>query len=152
MLDTPKRCSNKYCNFSPEYKISYPNGKIIFVCFRHLEPYQFERDNDNCKIESLIFKESWITEIEESSEIISWLNRFIEEKKLDDKIIEFFDDNNTHHLMPIKVITEMFEGLDLVHQRAIKEKLVLIDCHNGNVTHFFGYIWKCLIKSIQEGE
>jgi len=152
MFNTPKRCDNRYCNLKPEYKISYPNGEIFFRCAHHLAAYQIERDNDNCMIESLIFDESWITECEESSEIISWLNRFIEEKNLDDKIIEFFDDNDMHHLMPIKVITEIFENLSLADQKTIKEKLVLIDYHNGNVTHFFGYIGKYLIKSIQEGK
>ncbi|TFG25092.1 MAG: hypothetical protein EU529_02290 [Promethearchaeota archaeon] len=102
MYNTPKRCDNRYCNREPEYKISYPNGETFFRCAHHFTAYEIERDNDNCMIESLIFDESWITECEESSEIISWLNRFIEEKNLDDKIIEFFDDNHMHHLMPIK--------------------------------------------------
>ena len=150
MINPPKRCDNRYCNREPEYMISYPNGETFFRCAYHLTPYLIERDNDNCMIESLFIDDSWETEFEESSEIISWLNRFVEEKKLDDKIIEFFDDNHMHHLMPIKVITEMFESLSLANQKKIKEKLVFIDYHNGNVTHFLGYLGKCLIKTIQE--
>ncbi|MFX0057455.1 MAG: hypothetical protein ACFE8J_04065 [Candidatus Heimdallarchaeota archaeon] len=71
-----------------------------------------------------------------------WFETFLEEKglDLDNTVIEFTNDKGIWNYMTLGTIYEYI--LDLPHdiQDQFKEKIVIIDFHNGDIMHFFKYI------------
>ena len=79
----------------------------------------------------------------------NWLQTFSEEKQIDrDQIFEIELNGNTH-------MVEVGHVLDQIHsapdheQAAIKDILVKIDFHNGDVYHFLGHLAKALAANYE---
>ena len=68
-----------------------------------------------------------------------WFSRFLEEKELTDKVFEFNTDKGWNYI-PIGVIQEYISQYDPTVKKAVRDKLALIDFHNGNICHFLEYI------------
>lgn len=77
--------------------------------------------------------------------MIKWLETFLEEKgiDLDTEIVvqgEVYGDN----YMTVEVIVEHIKIAPKHEQDAIKNTLIKIDFHNGDVMHFFNHLAKAI--------
>ena len=68
-----------------------------------------------------------------------WFSRFVEEKELTDKVFEINTDKGWNYI-PIGVVQEYISQYDPIVKKAFRDKLVLIDFHDGNICHFLEYI------------
>ena len=74
-----------------------------------------------------------------SDEFDDWFSRFLEEKELVDKVLEINTDKGWNYI-PIGVIQEYISHYDPIVKKAFRNKLTLIDFHDGNICHFLEYI------------
>jgi hypothetical protein len=76
----------------------------------------------------------------------SWLDTFIEEKGGHPDHFEFEDSGGTYHYMPFGVLVEAMKGASPEEKSGIKNMIVKIDFHNGNVWDFFEHLAKGLAE------
>ncbi|MFX0058057.1 MAG: hypothetical protein ACFE85_16610 [Candidatus Hodarchaeota archaeon] len=67
-----------------------------------------------------------------------WFETLLEEKELnlDNTVIEFINDKGVWNYMPLGTIYEYVLKIPNDIQDQFKEKIVLIDFHNGDLMHF----------------
>lgn len=77
-----------------------------------------------------------------------WFDTFIEEKEIDqDRLFDFVEDGQAH-IMPAGVVVEFVrDSLDPENQAKVKETLVKIDYHNGDVYHFLEHLAHGIAKA-----
>ena len=94
-------------------------------------------------------KEREIPEIKEDS-FIKWLDTFIEEKGIDlNDVVEITTNNNTH-FFEIGNIVEHIKATTKEEQTAIKDMIVKIDFHNGDVIDYFKHLAKALADNFEK--
>lgn len=70
----------------------------------------------------------------------NWFNTFIEEKAVNlDQIIEVEGESGAN-IMELRVVTDAIQTAPAHEQAQIKNTLVKIDFHNGDVVHFFKHL------------
>lgn len=72
-----------------------------------------------------------------------YLNLLVEEKGIEDIVFEIEGDSGTNY-MPLMVVVEHILIAPLDEQRAIREMLVRIDFHNGDVVDYFKHLAKAI--------
>ncbi len=91
-------------------------------------------------------------EQEESRDISfnNWLDTFIEEKgiALDDTFT--IEENGEQHIFEIGNIVENIKATTPKEQAQIKDMIVKIDFHNGNVIDYFKHLAKALVMNYQQ--
>lgn len=94
-------------------------------------------------------KEREIPRIEENS-FNKWLDTFIEEKGIDlNFVIEITTNNNTH-FFEIGNIVENIKATTREEQIAIKDMIVKIDFHNGDIIDYFKHLAKALAENFEK--
>ncbi len=80
----------------------------------------------------------------------NWLDTFIDEKGISlDDIFEI-EENGEHHIFEIGNIVENIKATSPKEQAEIKDMLVKIDFHNGDVIDYFKHLAKALIINERE--
>lgn len=93
-------------------------------------------------------KEREIPDIKEDS-FNKWLDTFIEEKGIDlNDVVEITTNNNTH-FFEIGNIVEHIKATTKEEQTAIKDMIVKIDFHNGDVIDYFKHLAKALADNFE---
>ena len=74
----------------------------------------------------------------------SYFRKLIEEKGLEDEIIEV-DHNNTTHLIEMTVLIELMEKASPKEKKFIHDTLFRIDFLNGDIMHFLNHLAKSYV-------
>jgi len=72
-----------------------------------------------------------------------YLNRLLEEKNLQDEILEIKTDDNVNFI-PLEVVVEHILVAPKSEQKAIRKILIQIDFKNGDALHFFTHLAKSI--------
>lgn len=73
-----------------------------------------------------------------------WLDTFIAEKGIDgDHMIEA-DGASGANYIPVSILVDAIKSAGESEKAAIKNTIVKIDFHNGNVMHFFSHLAKAI--------
>ncbi len=91
-------------------------------------------------------------EVEEKVESAfnKWLNTFIKEKEIDlEQIIEIKTETNTHYF-EIGNIIENIKATTPEEQAGIKDMIVKIDFHNGDVVDYFRHLARALVENYEK--
>ena len=85
--------------------------------------------------------------METDMDFTTWFETFIEEKQIDqDRLFEFVE-GDRWHLIPVGVVVEFVrESMSPKDQAMVKDTLVRIDLHNGDVYHFLEYLAKGIAR------
>ena len=75
-----------------------------------------------------------------NSNFNSWFSTFINEKNLPYVAWEIVDHSGMTHFIDSDVVIETIKNASSYDQRKIKETLIKIDFHNGDVIHFFRHL------------
>lgn len=79
-----------------------------------------------------------------------WIDTFIEEKGIDlEESFDLTDDKGQFHVMPYGVVIEHMKIATKQEQIQIRDVIVKIDFHNGDVRHFFRHLAKMLVNNYQ---
>lgn len=79
-----------------------------------------------------------------------WLNTFIKEKEIDlEQIIEIKTETNTHYF-EIGNIIENIKATTPEEQAGIKDMIVKIDFHNGDVVDYFRHLARALVENYEK--
>jgi len=71
-----------------------------------------------------------------------WLETYIDESDMNtDKVFEFTVDG-TWNYMPVSVVLEFIKSVPQNQKDKIKDTMVKIDFHNGNMYHYLEYLAK----------
>lgn len=74
-----------------------------------------------------------------------WLNTFIDEKGIDTShILSVQGPEWGENLIPVEVVLEHMRITTAAEQAAIKDMLVRIDFHNGNIMHYLAHLAQAL--------
>lgn len=130
------------------YNVQFPllqekiniNEKIQKIAENPLNDYLKERDPEE-------FKEK----VEENS-FNNWLDTFIEEKEIDLNETFTIESNGQAHIFEIGNIIENIKATSSNEQNAIKDMIVKIDFHNGNVVDYFKHLAKALVENYEREE
>ena len=76
---------------------------------------------------------------------VKWLDTFLSEKEIDLEESFEFSHNNYLHIFDYGYVVEAMKLTSAEEQKALKNKLVLIDLVNGDVKHFLRHLAKALI-------
>lgn len=79
------------------------------------------------------------------SDFISWFELFLEEKNLPYASWVIEDEDGLQHIIDNMVVIEHIKIAPKHEQSKIKDMIVKIDFHNGNVNHFFEHLAKALV-------
>lgn len=91
-------------------------------------------------------KERKLTEEKQESAFDKWIDTFVVEKGIDlQKIIEVKTENNTHYF-EVGNIIENIKSTTAEEQAGIKDMIVKIDFHNGNVLDYFKHLARALAE------
>jgi len=80
----------------------------------------------------------------------SWFDTFLEEKNLPYVAWEIVDRAGMTHFIDSDVVIETIKNAPAGDQKKIKEMIVKIDFHNGDVNHFFRHLAQGLVEQYQE--
>jgi hypothetical protein len=69
-----------------------------------------------------------------------WLNTFIDEKNLDREHVLEVDGAMGANMIPVACLVEAMENAPAREQAGIKNTIVKIDFHNGDVLHYFQHL------------
>jgi len=94
-------------------------------------------------------KEREIPQVEENS-FNKWLDTFIEEKGIDLNFVVEIATNNNTHFFEIGNIVEHIKATTREEQTAIKDMIVKIDFHNGDVIDYFKHLAKALAENFEK--
>lgn len=97
-------------------------------------------------------KDREILEVEEKIESAfnKWLDTFIEEKEIDlEQVIEIKTDTNTHYFEIGNIIANI-KATTLEEQAGIKDMIVKIVFHNGDVVDYFRYLAQVLAENFEK--
>lgn len=130
------------------YNVQFPllqekiniNEKIQKIAENPLNDYLKERDPEE-------FKEK----VEENS-FNNWLDTFIEEKEIDLNETFTIESNGQAHIFEIGNIIENIKATSSNEQNAIKDMIVKIDFHNGDVVDYFKHLAKALVENYEREE
>ena len=78
--------------------------------------------------------------------IEKWLNEFIDENELDRKQVFEIERGGAVHTMEFEVLVGSIIALPAEYQLKIKDKLVGIDVHNGDILHYLNYVAEGFVK------
>lgn len=71
----------------------------------------------------------------------NWLDTFVEEKGIDTEYeFQVVGEYTGLNLIPVGCVIEYIKEQNEMNKAAVKDKLVQIDFHNGDVTDFFKYV------------
>jgi|TARA_Y100000401_G_scaffold98144_1_gene85810 hypothetical protein len=76
----------------------------------------------------------------------TWFNTFLEEKALPSETWLIADEDGLVHHITSAVVIEAIYSASKYEQAQIKNTIVKIDFHNGNVLHFFKHLAKGLVN------
>lgn len=130
------------------YNVQFPllqekiniNDKIQKIAENPLNDYLKERN-----------PEEYAEEKEENSFDI-WLDNFIKEKEIDLDETFTIDSNGQAHIFEIGNIIENIKATSSEEQNAIKDMIVKIDFHNGDVVDYFKHLAKALVENYERKE
>lgn len=90
------------------------------------------------------------TEEKQDSAFNKWLDTFIEEKGIDlQQIIEIKTENNTHYF-EVGNIVDNIKATKPEEQAGIKDMIVKIDFHNGDVVDYFKHLAQALAENYEK--
>ena len=69
-----------------------------------------------------------------------WLDTFLEEKEFDLHDCYTIEQGSIMKIVQAKCVVDFIKTLDDANKKLIKDKLVQIDLHNGNIGHFFKFL------------
>ena len=75
-----------------------------------------------------------------------WLDTFMSEKNLPDRIFEI-EHGGDVHMVESDYVVELAKQSSPQEQSFIKETIVKIDFMNGNVHHFFEHLARCYVQA-----
>lgn len=131
------------------YDTNFPLDQRTVVINDIIERIAENPVNDYLKEEREIQEQE---ETKESANISfnNWLDTFIDEKgiSLDDTFE--IEENGTFHIFEIGNIVETIKITSPKEQAEIKDMLVKIDFHNGDVIDYFKHLARALVKNEQE--
>jgi len=84
---------------------------------------------------------------EEKSEFVVWFETFLEEKGLGYIMWDVEGLDGTIHMIDSDVVIESIKNCHPSEQRKIKDIIVKIDFHNGDVLHFFNHLATGLVAN-----
>lgn len=130
------------------YNVQFPllqekidiNEKIQKIAENPLNDYLKERDPEK-------FEEK----VEENS-FNNWLDTFIKEKGIDLNETFTIESNGQAHIFEIGNIIENIKATSSNEQNAIKDMIVKIDFHNGDVVDYFKHLAKALVENYEREE
>ena len=76
----------------------------------------------------------------------NWFQIFLDEKNLPYASWEIQDETGTTNFIDNDVVIETIKNTSTTEQSKIKDILVKIDFHNGDVNHFFRHLAKGLVS------
>lgn len=97
-------------------------------------------------------KDREVPEVEEKVESAfnKWLDTFIEEKGIDlEQVIEIKTENNTHYFEVGNIIANI-KATTPEEQAGIKDMIVKIDFHNGDVVDYFRHLAQALAENYEK--
>lgn len=130
------------------YNVQFPllqekiniNDKIQKIAENPLNDYLKERN-----------PEEYAEEKEENS-FDNWLDNFIKEKEIDLDETFTIESNGQVHIFEIGNIIENIKATSSKEQNAIKDMIVKIDFHNGDVVDYFKHLAKALVENYERKE
>ena len=130
------------------YNVQFPllqekiniNDKIQKIAENPLNDYLNERN-----------PEEYAEEKEENS-FDNWLDNFIKEKEIDLDETFTIESNGQVHIFEIGNIIENIKATSSKEQNAIKDMIVKIDFHNGDVVDYFKHLAKALVENYERKE
>lgn len=85
-----------------------------------------------------------------NSNFNTWFDTFLEEKNLPYVAWEIVDRAGMTHFIDSGAVIETIKNASIKEQRKIKEIIVKIDFHNGDVNHFFRHLAHGIVEQYQE--
>ena len=82
-----------------------------------------------------------------TTNFINWFETFLDEKNLPAKTWEITDSTGGWNMIDSEVVIEAIKSCGAGEQAQIKNTIVKIDFHNGDVNHFFEHLAKGLIET-----
>lgn len=76
----------------------------------------------------------------------NWIETLIEEKGLNINTTMEIEGQSGLNIIPLGVVVEHILIAPLSQQKQIKNTLVKIDFHNGDIMHFFNYLAKAIAR------
>lgn len=130
------------------YNVQFPllqekiniNGKIQKIAENPLNDYLKERN-----------PEEYAEEKEENT-FDNWLDNFIKEKEIDLDETFTIESNRQAHIFEIGNIIENIKATSSKEQNEIKDMIVKIDFHNGDVVDYFKHLAKALVENYERKE
>lgn len=130
------------------YNVQFPllqeriniNDKIQKIAENPLNDYLKERN-----------PEEYAEEKEENS-FDNWLDNFIKEKEIDLDETFTIESNGQVHIFEIGNIIENIKATSSEEQNSIKDMIVKIDFHNGDVVDYFKHLAKALVENYERKE
>lgn len=77
----------------------------------------------------------------------SWFHKFFSEKDIPYRVFDVTDSQGLTHDIPNEVVIEHIAGASKREQEQIKQVLIKIDFHNGDVNHFLEHLAKALAEN-----
>lgn len=85
-----------------------------------------------------------------SSNFNSWFSTFLDEKNLPYVAWEIVDRAGMTHFIDTDVVKETIKNASTEDQQKIKNIIVQIDFHNGDMNHFFRHLAQGMVEQYQE--
>lgn len=80
-------------------------------------------------------------------DFLKWFDTFLEEKNLPSREWVIVDRSGLNHFITSDVVIEAVKSASKYEQGQIKNTIVKIDFHNGDVMHFFNHLAKGLVNN-----
>jgi len=84
-----------------------------------------------------------------TSNINLWFDTFLDEKNLPYVVWEIVDRAGMTHFIDSDFVIETIQNAPAEEQKKIKEIIVKIDFHNGDVNHFFRHLAKGIVNEYE---
>jgi hypothetical protein len=81
-------------------------------------------------------------------QVETYLNTLLDEKNISPDHIFIIKSDGLFgdHIVPMNVLIEFIDGLDITSQQKIKDTLVQIDFKNGDILHFLNYLTEGMVQ------
>jgi len=73
-----------------------------------------------------------------------WIDTFLSEKGIDGEEILQAEGEMGMNFIPVSALVDRLKGASEKEQKAVKDMIVKIDFHNGNVRHFLQHLCKAI--------
>lgn len=84
-----------------------------------------------------------------NSHLCHWFDTFLDEKNLPYVVWEIVDRAGMTHFIDSDAVIETIQNAPAEEQKKIKDIIVKIDFHNGDVNHFFRHLAEGMVEQYE---